>query len=513
MAKMGYQEASSIRGEGALHQVSKNLVQGKGIGTSFKEGISSYAKAKAVGIKEKFDPLNLIKKITGGSSLGPALLGRLLGRSDKDVEYFTGIKKERIKGITPNENLKDLLDKLYLLFVKTEIQDIKIRDINRNFVKQEEKTAEKHHKEIVGVLTTLGQKKQEIPQKVVEETGTPSPTTTPKSPPAAAAPRPSAGPAAAPRPSPVKSPPTSGFPTNLPSAAPATSTASRVVTGTIVAGGTLIGSSIGASESGGNYDITYGDRTQKGKLINVSGQKTPEEFLGKKLTDFTLAEVQQFQRYRESTKMGTSAVGKYQFMPNTLFGRTSRGKFYPGLVQQLGLSMNEKFSGPIQEKLYELLHSKDVAALKAAGVPVTPGNEYMAHYIGAAGTAAVHRALKTNPNMTVAEVMKNSGYPVGNNKELYEIKIKDFESILEKRLKKGMGSPHAAAQQPVLKTGEVIGDITKENANVLKDVKGQTPIIINNNNTTFIKPGDRNTTVIKKKDYNEPALMQQQRGQ
>ena len=72
----------------------------------------------------------------------------------------------------------------------------------------------------------------------------------------------------------------------------------------------------------------------------------------------TLTEVQAFQAARDKINNGSSAVGKYQFMPSTLFGRTDKkGNHIPGLVDQLGLSMDTKFTGPIQEQLQELLIS------------------------------------------------------------------------------------------------------------------------------------------------------------
>lgn len=58
-------------------------------------GLAGAAKA-AVGLKvgqfkHKFDPLNLIKKITGGSKLAVALAGKVMGRSEKSVRSFADL--------------------------------------------------------------------------------------------------------------------------------------------------------------------------------------------------------------------------------------------------------------------------------------------------------------------------------------------------------------------------------------------------------------------------------------
>jgi hypothetical protein len=77
--------------------------------------------------------------------------------------------------------------------------------------------------------------------------------------------------------------------------------------------------------------------------------KTPEEFSGKKLTEMTLTEVKAFGEYRSQGGAGAGAVGKYQFMPSTLFGRTDKkGVFHQGLVQKLKKPMGAKFNKELQ---------------------------------------------------------------------------------------------------------------------------------------------------------------------
>jgi hypothetical protein len=178
----------------------------------------------------------------------------------------------------------------------------------------------------------------------------------------------------------------------------------------------------------------------------------------------TLEEVQAFGKYRSENGAGAGAVGKYQFMPTTLFGRKDKkGNFLPGLVQQLNIPMSEKFTKEVQDKLQDKLHAQDVATLRRLGIPITPGYEYMAHYIGAGGAAAVH--AQRNTDKTVAEVMIENGQSVGNNRELKELKAKDFESILAGRLAKkgGLASPHSSANNT--------GDKTNDISNMNKDLK------------------------------------------
>jgi hypothetical protein len=176
---------------------------------------------------------------------------------------------------------------------------------------------------------------------------------------------------------------------------------------------------IGGSESGGNYNVSFGDR----KLKNGTWTDTAKEKTGKSLTDMTLEEVYAYQK----TRGANGAVGKYQFINSTL----------TGLVQQAGLDpKTTKFTPEVQDKLNEKLISQNQNSLKNMGIPTTPGNMYMAHYIGAGGTKAVHEAIAKNPNMSVADAMSAKGYKIGNNPELYKLKVGEFESTLAGRLKR-----------------------------------------------------------------------------
>lgn len=217
-------------------------------------------------------------------------------------------------------------------------------------------------------------------------------------------------------------------------------------------------SAIAGAESGGDYDVTYGDRRDKtGKLVNSKGYPTPEQMFNKKLTDMTLAEVKEFGRVRSSISPNSGATGAYQFMPSTLFGNSKS----PGLVQQLGLSMDTKFDAKTQDALNNLLQKQNRDSLAARGVPLTSGNEYMAHYIGAAGAAAVYR--NTDSSLTVAQVMANANLtPPGkeNNPELYRIRASDFERVLADRIaKRKQLMPHSTGQS----VGVNIDNMSKDN--------------------------------------------------
>jgi hypothetical protein len=276
------------------------------------------------------------------------------------------------------------------------------------------------------------------PPKETAPSGTPAPTPS-GTPPTGAAPKPTSTPAG-PAQTGAPKPTASSAPTSAPTSSPG-STAAKVG---VAAGATaVIDQAIGAAESGGNYDITYGDKLDnKGNVVPSKTYAAPP----KKLTEMTLSEVREFGMKRSENGQGAGAVGKYQMMPTTLFGRINKeGKFLPGLVQREGLSMDEKFTPAIQDRLNSRLREDDIATLKRLGIPLTPGYQYMAHYLGAGGAAAVYQ--NRDSDMTVAQVMQSKNYAVGNNPELHKLKAKDFEKELQGRLeKKGKLTTHSAGE-------------------------------------------------------------------
>jgi hypothetical protein len=463
---MDYRQAKTIREKSFGTLLAE---QEGGFGSSLKSALSQKSKARAVGLKEKFDPLNIVKILTGGSNLAPALLGKLFNVDKKRVDYFSGVKPKSTANLQSSESLDspEAIECLGYIYksLKQSAEDKKLADeLKRNRLEEEDSEEESRNQEIVKALTArFGKKKGEKEKPYRDEKGrfAKKPTETPK--PSVTKPTET--------PSVFKSNPartTTPFTSAASSVAVASTTAmvsgAAIVTGTVAL---TTATAIGAAESGGNYDITFGDRVDKsGKIVNSKGYVTPEQAFGKKLTEMTLSEVKEFGRMRSANSPNSGATGKYQFMPSTLFGNSKA----PGLVQKLGLSMDTKFTPDVQDKLQELLHTQDVAILRKNGVPITPGYEYMAHYIGAGGATVVYNSAKRGENVTVAEAMISARLTAPgkqNNPELYKIRVADFEGILANRLmKKGLSSPHAAGNE----TGNKIDSSSKDNKNLKADV-------------------------------------------
>ena len=109
---MSYQEARRIKNTGLKDLIAQNIVSGQGVGSAIGSSISQSFRAKMTGIKERFDPLNIAKKLTG--NLGAAILGRMTGRSQKDISYFAGGRRGNSSaGITQDTDMENMGRALY----------------------------------------------------------------------------------------------------------------------------------------------------------------------------------------------------------------------------------------------------------------------------------------------------------------------------------------------------------------------------------------------------------------
>ncbi len=85
---MNYQQAERIGNSSLKTLIVRNLSDQNTIGSSVKSAVRDKLTASYTRIKRKFDPLNIVRMMTG--ELSAAMLGHALGRSADDVKYFGG---------------------------------------------------------------------------------------------------------------------------------------------------------------------------------------------------------------------------------------------------------------------------------------------------------------------------------------------------------------------------------------------------------------------------------------
>jgi hypothetical protein len=197
-------------------------------------------------------------------------------------------------------------------------------------------------------------------------------------------------------------------------------------------GGNAIRDVIGAGEGGRTgYNATYGFGYGK------QDPRIEEMFgTGRKLTDLSINEVLYY-----TTKRGANqgAVGKYQFMPDTLRGLVSKASGY-------GINFETKFTPEIQDKLYGLFSQKNVEVLKKNNIPITPENIHLAHSVGAGG--AIKLLTHKDQNANILEVLGLKGAEAKTNPHL-NTSIANYRATLAGKYG-GQGGTTLASTKPSL---------------------------------------------------------------
>jgi hypothetical protein len=164
--KMTYQQAERLRNKSFGSLLGE---QEGGLGESLRKTLSIKGKARMTGIKEKFDPLNIAKFLTGGSNFAPAALGKLFGRSKEDIARFSGSKLKDVGGTatkidtleSENQTL-DMLMKIYEFMQKSYEDKITQRQLENSYAEENQMEKERRHKELIAAIT--GKKPMETKQ-------------------------------------------------------------------------------------------------------------------------------------------------------------------------------------------------------------------------------------------------------------------------------------------------------------------------------------------------------------
>jgi len=147
---------------------------------TFREALSDKTKARLMGIKETFTPLNIVRMLTGSGGIGKSIrtvAGRAMGYSERDIQYFGGYKRKRsIYGadrsrvpagskspVKVNDSTADILAKMYNLMRKIDEDNTRRYEKEQNFEEENILEDKKRHEKI---LDALGVKNKKVPEKV-----------------------------------------------------------------------------------------------------------------------------------------------------------------------------------------------------------------------------------------------------------------------------------------------------------------------------------------------------------
>lgn len=151
---MEYAKAQDIR-KTSFSKMMIDKMRTQSITKSVGGTISDKFKASLTGIQEKLDPLNIAKKLTGGSNLAPAILGKLTGRKLSSIRHFTGGDTKTYKSLGPiasSGDSSDALKQLYVFMVKSHEQEKKRYNLEKVFKEEQRNEDQKNHEQFIEVL-------------------------------------------------------------------------------------------------------------------------------------------------------------------------------------------------------------------------------------------------------------------------------------------------------------------------------------------------------------------------
>ena len=176
---MSYKRSRAIRRSSLGRLIVNRTISGQGFLGSVRSSISDKTKAGLTGIAEKFDPMNIGKAV--GGRLGAYAVGKLTGRSQEDISYFTGApysrgdQKSKPVSVQKKNNplytkisasdarpskkgdgLADVLSRIFNLLRKESDENVKKHELEKNFERQKEDEREERHKELIKALSGLG---------------------------------------------------------------------------------------------------------------------------------------------------------------------------------------------------------------------------------------------------------------------------------------------------------------------------------------------------------------------
>jgi len=172
-----YQAAAKTRGSGLSDMIANKIIGGEGIGGSIRKSIGEKMAARSMGLREKFDPLNMASALMGRSKLGTAIAGRMMGRGGEESQYFANKGKKNpvsanksIGGLlapVPQENVSgatSIFEKIYELIRSQNEERVKQREKENNFKEEQDAEDEARHKRLLdAILQSKGMGKTATP--------------------------------------------------------------------------------------------------------------------------------------------------------------------------------------------------------------------------------------------------------------------------------------------------------------------------------------------------------------
>jgi hypothetical protein len=120
---------------------------------------------------------------------------------------------------------------------------------------------------------------------------------------------------------------------------------------------------------------------------------------------------------------------------------------------ELGLTRDGRLNPEQQEKAVRALTADNAKALSGADIPLTPGNLYMAHFLGAGGATRFIKAMEENPNASASELFPQAAKANPNVfngrtlEQVYALQTKEFTGMVPGNLREQNSSQNSRVSE------------------------------------------------------------------
>jgi len=162
---MNYQEAAIIRKKSFAELMTQKLMEGEGVLSSFKGTRQQRSLARKLARKEKFDILNIANFLTRGNRTLTSIVGKALGRSSEDIDYFTGKKLQKLLGGDSTEVNQKLIEILDFMKMSNEKKE-KNYQTEMMYKEMNELMKRDRHQEVLNVFLNATKKTEQKRRRV-----------------------------------------------------------------------------------------------------------------------------------------------------------------------------------------------------------------------------------------------------------------------------------------------------------------------------------------------------------
>ncbi len=167
-----YQEADRIKSFSLSDLIADKILNDEKVLKSTFKSVGEKVVSNLTSVERFFDPVNVVRKMTGGSRFATATTAKVFGRSMLDAKFFLGEKPEELeKGFKVSGSISEILKNIYKTISKEFIEDKKRKRTTLDDMEELSRLKDKRNKELIDALLGKGKFKHKEVSTKLEKKG------------------------------------------------------------------------------------------------------------------------------------------------------------------------------------------------------------------------------------------------------------------------------------------------------------------------------------------------------